>query len=135
MCKGLVNGAACDPCYMKPFSEWKFGQCQCINGYYEEGGKCKKYSFPPSPNPPINPPTQCSVATFWDSQERQCLPCSDGCLSCLSCYECLQCRPGYHFNPISNRCIEDCGDGLRFTLACDDGNNFNGDGCSADCKI
>ena len=28
-----------------------------------------------------------------------------------------------------------CGDGKRFSLLCDDGNNFNGDGCSADCQI
>ncbi len=28
-----------------------------------------------------------------------------------------------------------CGDGKRFTLECDDGNNEDGDGCSRDCKI
>ena len=28
-----------------------------------------------------------------------------------------------------------CGDGRRFTLPCDDGNNNNGDGCSSDCRV
>lgn len=28
-----------------------------------------------------------------------------------------------------------CGDGKRFNLQCDDGNNVNGDGCSNDCKV
>jgi cysteine-rich repeat protein len=28
-----------------------------------------------------------------------------------------------------------CGDGKRFILQCDDGNNEDGDGCSRDCKI
>ena len=32
-------------------------------------------------------------------------------------------------------CIENCGDGKKFVLACDDGNNNDGDGCSRDCKI
>jgi cysteine-rich repeat protein len=75
------------------------------------------------------------VATFWDSQEKKCLPCSDGCLSCTSCYSCTQCTPKYTFNAALQRCTENCGDGFRFTLACDDGNNINGDGCTSDCKI
>jgi cysteine-rich repeat protein len=28
-----------------------------------------------------------------------------------------------------------CGDGKRFVLECDDENNFDGDGCSKDCRI
>ena len=32
--------------------------------------------------------------------------------------------------------IEICGDGLNLgNYECDDGNNFDGDGCSSDCKI
>ena len=31
--------------------------------------------------------------------------------------------------------MEKCGDGKRFRLGCDDGNNENGDGCSMDCHI
>jgi len=38
-------------------------------------------------------------------------------------------------NYASALCVEMCGDGKRFTLECDDGNNNNGDGCSSDCKI
>ena len=32
-------------------------------------------------------------------------------------------------------CQEACGDGLINTSQCDDGNLFDGDGCSHDCKI
>ena len=78
---------------------------------------------------------RCKVATYFDGQEQQCLPCSDGCLSCQSCYSCTQCRPEYTYNSYSQLCNEVCGDGLRFNLACDDGNNVDGDGCSSDCKI
>ena len=31
--------------------------------------------------------------------------------------------------------MEKCGDGRRFVVQCDDGNNRPGDGCSPDCKI
>jgi cysteine-rich repeat protein len=31
--------------------------------------------------------------------------------------------------------VELCGDGLRYSLECDDGNNIDGDGCSRDCRI
>jgi cysteine-rich repeat protein len=32
-------------------------------------------------------------------------------------------------------CYEICGDGLLFELACDDGNNIDGDGCSTTCVV
>ena len=35
----------------------------------------------------------------------------------------------------TNLCVETCGDGRKFTLECDDGNNVDGDGCSNDCKV
>lgn len=87
-------------------------------------------------NPPSNNPVpSCNVATYFDSQQKRCLPCSSGCLSCSDCYSCTQCQPGFNLDYASFLCIETCGDGKRFTLPCDDGNNNNGDGCSADCKI
>jgi len=48
---------------------------------------------------------------------------------------CLQCRPEYTYNYNTYSCLEICGDGKRFSLGCDDGNNNNDDGCSSDCKI
>jgi cysteine-rich repeat protein len=63
------------------------------------------------------------------------VPCSDGCLSCSSQSACLQCRPEFTYNWAALRCQEVCGDGLRFSLSCDDGNNLSGDGCSSDCRI
>jgi cysteine-rich repeat protein len=36
----------------------------------------------------------------------------------------------------SGECVEKCGDGLNFgLLECDDGNNLDGDGCSAKCQV
>ena len=87
----------------------------------------------PNPNPPPTP--SCNVATYWDDQQKRCLPCSSGCLSCTTCYECTSCQPGFYMDFSSSLCIETCGDGQRYTLDCDDGNNINGDGCSSDCKI
>jgi cysteine-rich repeat protein len=84
---------------------------------------------------PVPTSPNCNVGTFFDQQQKKCLPCSDGCLACTTCYSCTQCRPEYTFNPASQLCNEVCGDGRRFTLQCDDGNNQNGDGCSSDCKI
>ena len=37
------------------------------------------------------------------------------------------------YDPI--RCDEQCGDGILFTLECDDGNLINGDGCSDVCEV
>lgn len=132
VCKGIETDGSCDRCYQKPNSDWKFGTCQCIEGYYESVGQC--LPLQPNPNPaPVNP--SCNVATFFDDQQKRCLPCSDGCLSCSSCYACTQCRPEYTYCAISQLCTEICGDGKRFSLQCDDGNNVNGDGCSSDCQI
>lgn len=36
---------------------------------------------------------------------------------------------------MSNACEDICGDGLLFTLPCDDGNNVTGDGCTSDCQV
>jgi cysteine-rich repeat protein len=47
----------------------------------------------------------------------------------------MQCAVGFVYNPQSELCEEICGDGLRFNLKCDDGNNVNGDGCAMDCRV
>ena len=33
------------------------------------------------------------------------------------------------------KCVEICGDRRKITTECDDGNTFNGDGCSAECSV
>ena len=51
--------------------------------------------------------------------------------------ECVRCDriTGYKFLPSTGLCEEICGDGIRFSDPCDDGNAFNGDGCSSICSI
>lgn len=47
----------------------------------------------------------------------------------------LICCTGYFLNATLKKCIEICGDGILFDLACDDGNLKSGDGCSSACAI
>ena len=47
----------------------------------------------------------------------------------------MQCSPGFNFDSPSELCIEYCGDGKKFDIECDDGNNESGDGCTLDCKV
>jgi cysteine-rich repeat protein len=35
----------------------------------------------------------------------------------------------------NNTCVEICGDGMKITEACDDGNLIDGDGCDKSCKV
>jgi cysteine-rich repeat protein len=63
-------------------------------------------------------------------------------LTCANGYKktsqtvCTMCSAitGYYIDS-SHQCSEICGDGLLFELACDDGNNEDGDGCSSRCSI
>ena len=80
-------------------------------------------------------PSSCSPGTFFDSQQRKCLSCPDGCLKCRDCYTCDECHPDFNYDPITELCSEMCGDGKKYVKECDDNNNNDGDGCSMDCKI
>eukprot|EP01022_Parablepharisma_sp_SALTPOND_P000759 TRINITY_DN104_c0_g1_i1.p1 TRINITY_DN104_c0_g1~~TRINITY_DN104_c0_g1_i1.p1 ORF type:complete len:558 (-),score=49.25 TRINITY_DN104_c0_g1_i1:6073-7746(-) len=83
---------------------------------------------------------------------NRCLTCNgpspEDCLSCrpefivvdikngsnVKCLSCADIGPGLYFS--EGTCKEICGDGINSgQYECDDGNLFNGDGCSADCKI
>lgn len=101
-CQGLaVNSTFCDRCFNKPNSTWVNGICQCSSGFTDSNGKCVIPT--PIPNPPANP--TCNVATYFDSQQLRCLPCSSGCLSCSSCYSCTSCQPGFYLDFASSLCI------------------------------
>ena len=56
-------------------------------------------------------------------------------MSCSESYKCNQCYIDFNYNSITKLCTEKCGDGKRYFVECDDGNNNNFDGCSSDCKI
>lgn len=93
--------------------------------------------FPPSyppPNSPSYPQSSCSDGMYFDQPAQKCLPCTEGCGRCTNCTVCLACSRGYFLNP-KGLCSEVCGDGLRFTLQCDDGNLIDGDGCSSTCDV
>ena len=132
VCKGLDLGDSCDRCFHKPHSYYYYGMCRCKDGYYEINGQCHERD-PNPPTPPVTP--NCSLATFFDNQEKKCLPCPQGCLQCKTCYSCEMCQPGFTLDVNTNLCDEECGDGKRFVVECDDGNNINNDGCAADCTL
>lgn len=92
VCQGLaISSTYCDRCYSKPNSTWINGICQCNQGFSDIEGKC----VVPAPNPTPSG-GKCNVATYFDDQQKRCLPCSSGCLSCTSCYECTSCQPGFY---------------------------------------
>ena len=130
ICKGVPFEHFCDRCAHRPHSEYNFGVCQCVSGYTLYGTECL-----PNQNNGTDTAANCAVGTFFDSQQRKCLPCPDGCLTCSDCYTCQVCSPDFIYDPVSELCIERCGDGKKYVHECDDGNNADGDGCSIACKI
>ena len=120
----------CDRCAHRPHSEWRFGVCQCKTGYTLYGTECL-----PNQNDGLDKASDCTVGTFFDPQQKKCLACPAGCLTCTDCYTCQVCSINYRFDANSGLCLEICGDGIRYSEQCDDGDNDNGDGCSIDCKI
>ncbi|MCB0369342.1 MAG: DUF4215 domain-containing protein [Bdellovibrionales bacterium] len=49
---------------------------------------------------------------------------------------CTNCAYGFHVDSVNNLCYSICGDSMIVSNeTCDDGNVFNGDGCSSTCQI
>lgn len=69
--------------------------------------------------------------------QGKCIQCNSYCKTCSSEQLCDECADGFDLLPLGNLrlCREKCGDGTRYEAECDDGNSFNGDGCSEDCRI
>ncbi|MCX5747180.1 MAG: hypothetical protein NT062_32320 [Proteobacteria bacterium] len=70
--------------------------------------------------------------------DTQCAPCQPGCTACTGPgATCLSC--GIGFDLIHGMCIQQmamCANGIvEFGEGCDDGNPFDGDGCSAGCTV
>ena len=130
ICKGIPFDHYCDRCAFRPHSEFYYGICQCKKGYTLYGNECL-----PDLDDGDDNPTQCSVGTYFNTQQKKCLTCPDGCLSCSDSYTCLSCSVHFEYDWQSKLCFEICGDGFRYTLECDDGNNADGDGCSRSCQI
>ena len=129
ICYGVDINGVCDRCSQKPNSAWNEYFCKCVAGFTEIDGKC----IQEGQNIGNDDPKACAVGSYFDSNHRKCIACPDGCLSCVDCYTCKQCRPEFYF--YNGLCLERCGDGNKFVLECDDGNNNDGDGCSRDCRV
>lgn len=133
VCYGTQNGNLCDKCSYKPNSVLNPATdiCECQTGFTQINGFC----VPAGSNIGTGDPGKCMVGTYFDVAHRQCLACPDGCLTCSDCYTCRVCQPEFIFDPRTSVCYEKCGDGKKFVLGCDDGNNNDGDGCSRDCRV
>lgn len=113
---------------------------------------------------PVNGVCQCkSIYKFLNSSSL-CQDCQVPCETCSSLSYCLSCSDksktllngvccsSILFDPDTSKpctmnicpvgfenstgiCKEICGDGILFTLECDDGNLLNGDGCSSECRV
>ena len=111
-----------------PPNSYRVGSnCVCNDGYIQTPSGCTPGGIVPPP------PISCADSMYFDQRNGACVLCSNGCGSCTSSNSCNRCNPGYRLN--NRKCSEICGDGIRFVLACDDGNTRNGDGCSRQCKI
>ena len=130
ICKGVPFEHFCDRCAHRPHSEWYFGICKCLDGYTLYGTECL-----PNQNDGNDTSADCAVGTFFDTQQKKCLACPDGCLTCSDCYTCEVCSPDFIYDATSQLCIERCGDGKRYNVECDDGNNNPNDGCDVSCNI
>lgn len=130
VCRGVSFDRFCDRCAHRPHSQYYYGICRCNNGYTLVGSECL-----PNSNNGNNTVADCSVGTFFDTQQKKCLVCPSGCLECIDCYTCKRCSPDFVYDSVSQLCSEKCGDAKRYIRECDDGNTVSGDGCSASCTI
>eukprot|EP00347_Sterkiella_histriomuscorum_P004310 403360935 len=99
----------------------------------------------------------CKYNEYWDLSFKTCSGCNSSCKTCFGPYQwdCLSCERGYYLQQtglndfvcnkcdavgmyygLSGECQEYCGDSKDFGLnQCEDGNKYNGDGCSSTCQI
>ena len=81
----------------------------------------------------------CEPGLFLDG--NVCSQCGENCIECSSLFDCTTCALGHQPLDLDfggqtiTVCSEVCGDGIRFTEECDDGNSINGDGCDQDCYV
>ncbi|EAR86548.3 hypothetical protein TTHERM_00037250 (macronuclear) [Tetrahymena thermophila SB210] len=85
-------------------------QCtQCNSGYY-------KIYISSTYSDIFNCVENCPINYYLDSDKKQCIKCSQGCLTCTNgstCTECgagtcTVCSAGYFFQPLNNTCVFDC---------------------------
>jgi cysteine-rich repeat protein len=143
----VLNGGKCGQCVgysisyqgkcvasCPPQSYYNGSTCvTCASGQVWNGTSC--VANPVNPTNSTNVTISCPKGTYWDQMQLRCLPCPSGCSSCPDCYSCSSCSLGFYLQVGNALCQEICGDGIKFTLGCDDGNTVSGDGCSSTCQV
>ena len=122
-----TNYLHCEDCYYncETCSGRKPTMCSaCIIGNWDPFGALTC----PGANP-------CTIHQYFDG--LACQECDDSCASCPSDSQCSACAKGLDYNLETHQCeVAVCGDGkVNAGEQCDDGNLFDGDGCSTECTI
>lgn len=151
-CLRCTSSSSCLTCDVANNFTLVSSVCTCNTGMYLNGSSCTLCGAMPgcltcnnagctSCNPifgfTLNATTslcECNFGFFINSMSI-CEPCTQlGCLNCISLTQCILCDTSYTYLS-SGVCQDICGDGKLYTLACDDGNTVDGDGCSSTCSV
>lgn len=122
----FINGI-CGICVLGTTYDPQLKSCICPAGSYMNGqGVCEQR---------VQPPVVC-LAGFYLGANSQCLPCAAGCATCTSAIQCTLCSD-LQSTIVNGVCqSRRCGNGVvEVGEDCDDGNNWNGDGCNAICRF
>lgn len=132
----LGTATKCTSCPVGKVLQGSVCQDSCNSNFYLDGSVCKI--------------CHSSCGTCNGPANTQCLTCADRHVPWKNlCWSCLATQPNYdksRFEEKGGRCWEKCGiagkltiddiaEGLGGYKACDDGNQINGDGCSASCVV
>ncbi len=112
----------------------------CIENNYRIGSQCRPLPLN-SDYLPEKLTFQCKLG-YYQKGDFLCEKCNEGCATCKDASGCVSCAKGYDWERIpgglpgiiQTKCLEVCGDGIRFKDQCDDGNLDDKDGCSSKCK-
>lgn len=158
----LFNGTCSTSCPLGYYPEIETGLCElCLEACAECFGKsfkdCYSCNFTSgymmvAENTCAFP--TCTDGSYYNRTQRLCMNCPKECTKCENSLNCTECIKGYSLDFEAKRCFdpcdklgymrkpgtydctEICGDGRNMGIyECDDGNNKDNDGCSADCKI
>jgi len=142
----LFNSVCIPECplgFYKNDSVWECSICDSTcEGCFEEADHCTSCNETRYLNIPISKCVEiCPNGTWENPDNHTCDPCVVNCLTCedgtnRNCSVCNNAE-NYWLDFNSSCWLQICGDGRKLgpPEECDDGNNEDGDGCSADCKI
>ncbi|CAD8141976.1 unnamed protein product [Paramecium pentaurelia] len=127
-CFGSLN-TQCYTCVSEFYRSIKKYQCQCIDGYYDDGYNLQ--CLPICGDQIVVDGEDCDDGN--NNPFDGCYQCKYACQeSCQDCQngKCYECKDNYIFIESIHKCINNCGDSIIIgNEECDDGNIYPYDGC------